>query len=88
MSSKISEVLKHCKQNRLGRAISVLDNHNRFGKSDQLQCQTHHQIHQTQGGTWEGGEKEFSSFHFGPSFSTGTSTNSSLAWNSSRMDKK
>merc|ERR1712224_95992 len=83
MSSKISEVLKHCKQNRLGRAIGVLDQQNRFGKLDQPQYQTQHQMHQTQGMTWSAGEREL--FH---SLTTDTSLNSSLSWSSSRTEKK
>merc|ERR1712117_88829 len=86
MSSKISEVLKHCKQNRLGRAIGVLDQQNRFGKIEPPQYQTHHQMHQTQGTTWPEEEKDLSgSFQ---SFTTDTSLNYSLPWNSSRTEKK
>merc|ERR1711892_1110621 len=87
MSSKIVDVLKHCKQTRFGRTVGVLDQHNRFGKNEKCE-------YQTQADKWTTNTQDSSSSSFSsssmvttvPSFSSDSSFNSSVPWNSPIFD--
>merc|ERR1711892_287632 len=83
MSSKIVDVLKQCKQTRFGRTIGVLDQQNRFGKNEKCE-------YQTQADKWTSNAQDSSSSSSMvttvPAFSSDSSFNSAVPWNSPIFD--